>query len=47
MLQLDYVYGCSPVKQPASDYAPVFVLAAVDGDATELQDPDAYKIELA
>ena len=45
VIQLTYDYGCKPIKQAEGGMAS-FVLAAADGAAEELKDPDAYPVLL-
>lgn len=46
VLQLTYAYGCRPIAQPADGALASLVLAAADGTASELADPDGYKVLL-
>ena len=42
VLQLEYAYGCKPIKQKAD--AASLVIAAADGEHAELTDPDDYSV---
>ena len=46
VIQLNYAYGCKPIKQAADGGLASLVLAAADGAAAELTDPDEYKVLL-
>ena len=41
VLQLEYAYGCKPIKQKP---LATLVIAAADGEHAELTDPDDYSV---
>jgi len=45
VVQLTYVYGCSPVRHATGGLRAI-VLAATDGGAAELSDPEGYRFVL-
>ena len=46
VLQLYYSYGCKPYNGAADGGVASVVLSAADGAASELADPDSYKVSL-
>ena len=46
VIQLEYAYGCKPIRQAPDGGFASLVLAAADGAAAELTDPDEYRVLL-